>query len=1713
MKKIILAFIALTTLFSFGFAHWDGADSINLYTELRSIDKWTFNEYRYLLSKEYFKLRDSMEIDSEMDEDVLNEMISLAETWYNYLWNNLDNDNYLNYLLTSLRKWLKNPSNKSHYTEIVQRLSEYIEKVDIEIISWDVEVSPESGNAPLTVTLRWKVQDPTWTKIPSYNYTWWIDTWTAQKVIWRDKSINHTFTEEWTFSIFLDVVSSHKNENGYTDVLPLRQKVDITVQEKVASLVLKVNWISVLEDQQTVKFTPEESSYWLVFDATSSVPTSGAKFTKTTWDFGNGITRSYDWPPRVERVKYSTEWDYTVKLTLVTNELKEIERTFQISIHNLIATITSWDTEGHIWDKLTFTARPSWNQKDISYAWEILDITNDKVVYRDTWKTISYEFDSKWKFNLKLSVVDSTWDNDVDTRIISINSRPPVAKLAYSIPEKNKPNMVLLDASKSYDNDFSDEWNLKFIWYVDWEKVDLENPNEDSSLGYYTFDSIWTHNVWLEVRDLDDMTVTEKVKIDINSILSVDFTTYPRAIQREWYIKMDAVSPEAEVFEWNFWDWTQKWWKQSSVTHIYDESWTYTITLKVRDEKWNINTHSKVVYVWDSDSPVALIWVSKEGTKWEIEFDSDACDWKWAYIVDKVSVVKFDSQDSINIDWKNSWLEYSWKIWNAKYSTSPRVNNKFDELWCFNVKLTVKNKDWAQSDTEEIMVDVRNVYPTLDSLDIKIQNPDGDPLVVKVSAAWAKDKDWVIQSYLWYYYTDLDSEPQDFRATNKPDTTFVIPKITGHYYFVVILKDNNEDRVSSEQITESRYFITVTWDNLNTPLINLKVNNSSVTVWDEVVFTVDAKNILWQDIKDASIYSWDFDGDWFYELETTTNTTTYKFKKSWKFYSKVKVKYKWISSTKNVTIDVLNRLYPDFDYISIWNKFIFLNKSTGQIDSLHWDLGDWTKTTSENFEHTYSDWKTTHEVRLDISEWTKTKGTTKKVIKNIKNKLKTYKDGLNIFSYPELSDDDTITLAEEWERIFFYLWESKWEIDKYIIDFDISVDSDLNWGKDDDEDNKWTASYTAWDVSNIKLNENREQVVRVFLKNESGQVIAYKDVKIIKEYIEEKEIDLETIEFKWVKDSDKEIIEKLKDLISELPTVNRLKSTEYIQRLQEQWFDNTWKTRAIIDFENYIDSENVEWSDEIIEVLESLLVDWQQDKSEKNIVFNTLKNFLPESITCTWSGWTTNCYDILIDKLERINASSDIDSNKKLWTEILEAIQNSWAMTKDDALTFKALLYKFVNGWFDNISEEDKNEIVAEDEEIGSWNDWTSTDFKWILMTVLYWVWIFFAIFLWIIVIYYIYYKIFNKNEDVWFSDFILKKTSFEEENKKDLVDNSWEDILWWIRTWASKTKEKESIIQTKSSVFSQPTQKTEPIKTENTKVEKVTSTKNETLWEKKDDKIPDWLSWSFWGGAKKQETTDNKNLNSKVETKTKTEDVKKEKTPNWLAWSMWAWDKKAETKPKTEAKVETKTKTEDVKKEKVPDWLAWSMWAWDKKVETKPKTEAKVETKPEETKKEKVPDWLAWSLDSWEKKTETKVKPEAKVEAKPEETKKEKIPDWLAWSLDSWENKAETKAKPEAKVENKTESKAESNTKEETKSETKPKPKEEAKTWWEKKTESKTPEWLWQGSFDIQENVDAKAKDANAKKDDKKDKTPTKDTKTEELWDDWMDVPDWLKN
>jgi len=342
------------------------------FNQLREVDKWSFNEYWYKITKSFFKLKETFEVDFVIDSAIANELLSYIEEAYKYLPDDLNNESKYNSARIALKRWLKYPNNDTYFESIRKSLEDFIEKPAIQKITGKITATPSEWNAPLNSTLIAELVDPSGTQISRSSYIWWINKNWKRTIIWRKASLNYTFVEEGTFTVFLDVKSSHKNKAWYTDVLPYSGSVQIKVKEKIASVILRISWKSLNFDNE-IKFSPDTAGYGLIFDATSSVAASGTKFLTTTWDFGNGVKKSYSGSPRIERIIYSKEWSYDAVLKLKTNRGKIIEKKFRVLVHKPIASIKANATEGFMWDKFTFRAKAYWDTKHLSYAWEIIE--------------------------------------------------------------------------------------------------------------------------------------------------------------------------------------------------------------------------------------------------------------------------------------------------------------------------------------------------------------------------------------------------------------------------------------------------------------------------------------------------------------------------------------------------------------------------------------------------------------------------------------------------------------------------------------------------------------------------------------------------------------------------------------------------------------------------------------------------------------------------------------------------------------------------------------------------------------------------------------------------------------------------------------------------------------------------------------------------------------------------------------------------------------------------------------------------------------------------------------------------------------------------------------------------------------------------------------------------------------------------------------------
>jgi len=153
-------------------------------------------------------------------------------------------------------------------------------------------------------------------------------------------------------------------------------------------------------------------------------------------------------------------------------------------------------------------------------------------------------------------------------------------------------------------------------------------------------------------------------------------------------------------------------------------------------------------------------------------------------VINRTENTTIDGSNSINVDGNASGISYTWRYLDT-IKTGPSLSEKFTELGCFPIELTVKSDKTGATHSSTRYLQIKNLLPKITSVSASIDGTkkDTQKLVVNVVANGARDDDGVITSYIWFYKTESDQEKQNIRITQTPATTFVLPNVTEKYYF------------------------------------------------------------------------------------------------------------------------------------------------------------------------------------------------------------------------------------------------------------------------------------------------------------------------------------------------------------------------------------------------------------------------------------------------------------------------------------------------------------------------------------------------------------------------------------------------------------------------------------------------------------------------------------------------------------------------------------------------------------------------------------------------------------------------------------------------------------------------------------------------------------------------------------------------------------------
>lgn len=148
---------------------------------------------------------------------------------------------------------------------------------------------------------------------------------------------------------------------------------------------------------------------------------------------------------------------------------------------------------------------------------------------------------------------------------------------------------------------------------------------------------------------------------------------------------------------------------------------------------------------------------------------------------------------------------------------------------------------------------------------------------------------------------------------------------------------------------------------------------------------------------------------------------------------------------------------------------------------------------------------------------------------------------------------DDIVWEDPMTPLYLYLGESRGDIRYYAIDTDIAIDTDLSGGKDDDADNKGTASYRSGRPFQIPKGTQRVTIMKIRLIGNNNQDLDTRQIRVTRTFLTKTEPDLieDTQAPKTfnLSQEDKDRIEKLRNLVQSVPKEEKAEFDKILDQL------------------------------------------------------------------------------------------------------------------------------------------------------------------------------------------------------------------------------------------------------------------------------------------------------------------------------------------------------------------------------------------------------------------------------------------------------------------------------------------------------------------------------------------------------------------------------------
>ncbi len=377
----------------------------------------------------------------------------------------------------------------------------------------------------------------------------------------------------------------------------------------------------------------------------------------------------------------------------------------------------NWETPLEV--KFVWVAEWKWEH---TFVWEI-------EWQKINWKEIVYIFEKDWVYNVKLIVTDENWNKLVTNRKITV-------WVGESLLQKLKIEVIV--APVSWDSPLETSFeaklknnnnpNIKYTWYVDWEKIKGQKIK-------YLFTKPWKYKVVVIAEDNNGKIWQEKIIINITKWeaekIKIKLTANPLIAKPNTNVKF---STQISWGEGKYrYIWYIDWWvlkrENPDFEYLFTKPWNYKVKLKVVDEKWNVWVEEITIKIIPKDSPI--------DNPISLSIETSTLSGKIPLPVSFKWIIWWGNPDDYDYSWDFWWPTRIWKT----------VDYSFKESWTVTVKLTVTNKHTWETTTSTVVIKVvdrdtdKDWIPDLEDKCINIPwvaENNWCPLEIKDS-----DKDWV----------------------------------------------------------------------------------------------------------------------------------------------------------------------------------------------------------------------------------------------------------------------------------------------------------------------------------------------------------------------------------------------------------------------------------------------------------------------------------------------------------------------------------------------------------------------------------------------------------------------------------------------------------------------------------------------------------------------------------------------------------------------------------------------------------------------------------------------------------------------------------------------------------------------------------------------------------------------------------------------------------